>query len=341
MRSFSQIRAAVDAGLEHHWRRIVRLRSLSQISAALDSRRKRHWRRIVRSLTWGLPKRENDEPGAHWFVRCQRLRVIDARDPDPLVASGTSAKVDVYIPVGPKDVNIVQWCLEGLQRNLRNPVGRIILVAPSVVSPDLRHLSVSVEVIDEEDVLDEATRAMLTRELGPRAGWLIQQFLNLSIPEVTDAKAVLVIDADTILLQPRLFRSDQTILFLAAPEYHVAYFRALGNLWRRPTELPPVSYTAHHMCFLRDELVEMRSTIERTSGCDWKEAILAAYDRKTGSGFSEYELYGQWRMSTHPEICVVRGMRNVALPRSLLSSFPEVKQRMSERIFSISCHHYL
>lgn len=232
--------------------------------------------------------------------------------------TGTQAAtaVDVVIPVGPRDIGILQLTLEGVQRNVAGPVHGISCVAPPDVCVELRQRYPHVTVIDERDICGPELTARLRSRFGARAGWFVQQLITLSTPEITNAEAALVVDADTVLLRPRTFRTGETTLLLTEREFHIPYFEALARLWHEPITLPTFSCIAHHMCFLREEVLAMRKAIETLWGSHWIDAILECCDAQESSGFSEYELYGQWRLKTASNMTVARSARNLARRRS-------------------------
>jgi hypothetical protein len=262
--------------------------------------------------------------------------------PDPL-ARLTEARtdVDVVVPVGPRDVSIMELTLEGVHRNLAGPVGQIWCVAPRDVGAELRRRYRDVTVIDEEDVCDPQRKAMLRREFGARAGWLLQQFITLSTPEISGAEAVVVIDADTILLRPRRFRAGHSTLLLAAQEFHVGYYEVLARVWGESVELPPFSCIAHQMCFVRDDVLAMRGAIEQRWGAPWIDALLSCCEPENGEFLSEYELYGNWRLRMAPDATVVRPMRNVARARAPADTLAGLARALPSWAYSVSCHWYL
>jgi Family of unknown function (DUF6492) len=240
------------------------------------------------------------------------------RDPDPLSEpphSSASTGIDVVIPVGPRDIEMLEHTLEGVNRNLAGPIGSVSCVTPPDVCVELSKRYPDITVVDERDICGPEMTDRLRHHFGMRAGWLIQQLLTLSTPEITDAEAALVIDADTVLLRPRRFRAGRTTLLLTEREFHIPYYEALGRLWREPVALPQFSCIAHHMCFLRDDVLAMRGAIEALWARPWFDAILECCDARESSTFSEYELYGQWRLKTAGATTLVRPARNVACQR--------------------------
>lgn len=267
----------------------------------------------------GVPRRGEHEPYPHWAKRSARLSTLQLRDPDPLSKTreaDAAGAVDVVIPVGPRDTEILRLTLEGVKQNVAGPVHEISCVAPPEVCVELRQRYPDVTVIDERDICGPELMARLRSRFGARAGWFVQQLITLSTPEITNADAVLVVDADTVLLRPRHFRRGQTTLLLTEREFHIPYFKALARLWHEPVALPPFSCVAHHMCFLREDVFAMRMAIEALWNSHWIDAVLECSDAGESSGFSEYELYGQWRLKTARNLTKARPARNVGRRRS-------------------------
>ncbi len=290
----------------------------------------------------GIPHRGRREPSSHWMSRAARLVVLERRLPDPLGRSiDARTGVDVVVPVGPRDIGVLELMLEGVHRNLAGPVGEIWCVAPSDVGAELRRRYRDVSVIDEEDVIGHERKARVGPMFGVRAGWMLQQFITLSTPEITCAEAVVVIDADTILLRPRRFRVGQTTLLLAAQEFHIEYYEVLARVWGRSLELPPFSCIAHHMCCLRDDVLAMRGAIEQRWDAHWIDVLVSCCDPERGEFLSEYELYGQWRLRTAPDATVVRPIRNVARTRASGDTLDGLVRVLPSWAYSVSCHWYL
>jgi hypothetical protein len=303
------------------------------------------WRRVRPRIVdladrIGVARRGGREPDLHWLRRCVQLSLLERLAPDPLGSqSGMATDIDVVIPVGPRDIDVLPLTLEGVQRNLAGPIGQIWCVAPGAMSEELRRSHPDVTVIDERDVVGGGLATELNR-FGARAGWMMQQLITLSTPEISSADAALVIDADTVLVRPRRFRVGDKTLLLTAREFNVGYYETLARLWGEPIVLPPFSCIAHHMCFLRDDVLAMRRAIEARRGTSWPEALLDACPPGKAA-LSEYELYGQWRLTTARDKTYVRPMRNVGRPRSPAGTVDALAKQAPERAYSVSHHWYL
>jgi hypothetical protein len=178
---------------------------------------------------------------------------------------------------------------------------------------------------------------------GDRAGWMVQQLIKLSAPEIASSTHAFVIDADTILLRPRTFCDGKRALLLASCEFNVPYYNSLVSLLPNPGRLPKVSFVAHHMWFEMRVLRQLRLDIENHTAYSWKEAILRLACRMHPDRpmFSEYELYGQHVASTRRSARVIASHRNRPALRSEFSSLKAMRSRVPRSVYSLSLHHYL
>jgi hypothetical protein len=290
----------------------------------------------------GFPFRGADEPVAHWSMRAARLAALQRADPDPLgdIRDSGDSAIDVVLPVGPRDTEIVDLALDGVGTNLRGPIGHIYCIAPQPLCRALTRRYPHVSVVDENDVCRPAVRRGLEATYGDRAGWMMQQLVTLSTPEISSAAAAVVIDADTVLVRPRRFRAGNKTLVLAAEEFHVSYYRLLSAVWQQPVALPRFSCIAHQMCFVRDDLLSLRGAIEGLWGVSWVDALLACCEPESRA-LSEYELYGQWRLHRAAAATVVSPMRNAARRRAPGDTVRSLSEAAPRGTYSISCHWYL
>jgi hypothetical protein len=79
--------------------------------------------------------------------------------------------------------------------------------------------------------------------------------------------------------------------------------------------------------------------VERRAGDEWRRAIVAAVG--ADSTFSEYELYGEWRLRERRRASVVRAAHNMPLRRSEIESFDGLAARVPAHVHSVSCHSWL
>ncbi len=210
-------------------------------------------------------------------------------------------EIDVVIPVIETDLGILPGCIEGLRKNVAHPIKNIYLLSPE--SKAIRDFAATagVIVVNETSVLGYAPAAIdhtITRGAFTglnRSGWIFQQLLKLSGKAGT-CRYFLAIDSDHILLKPHVFldRRERTV-FYQSGEYNMPYYKSI----RRLLKFYPVtmfSYVAHKMLFDKEELHKLHREIEQKSGTGlaWDQVIISNLDSDDVSGFSEFELYGNF-----------------------------------------------
>jgi hypothetical protein len=100
-------------------------------------------------------------------------------------------------------------------------------------------------------------------------------------------------------------------------EHHVPYFKIINMLFDGSVfKLTNRSFIAEHMMIDKDIMVEILEKIEnnkKINGNNFYEKILYAIDRNEigGSGFSEFETYGNYVLKYYPEIYCPRELRTL------------------------------
>lgn len=168
-----------------------------------------------------------------------------------------------------------------------------------------------VELLDEDTLIPDMTLAALRAFNGPSfpqaAGWYFQQYLKLAFAfrPSTDSH-FLIWDADTIPLRPlRFFDDDGRMMFVKSAEYHEPYFANYRHLiGAEPNR--EFSFISQHMPVERASLREMLERIDARFPGDesWAWKIMRNLPRTGSDLFSEYEFYGHYLKSFHPEKAV-------------------------------------
>lgn len=123
--------------------------------------------------------------------------------------------IDVAIPCHAKDFENLPLVIQGLRENVKNPVEKIILITPEYLSQELQTKFPDLHVLTDENVLGVGIADALV-ELVPqeRRGWITQQLIKFQVAISSDMMATLILDADTILLKPRIFIDAQGVQVL-------------------------------------------------------------------------------------------------------------------------------
>lgn len=223
---------------------------------------------------------------------------------------------DVIMMVIPDNIHLLKISCPYLSRNLG--ADRIIFVANKSCREIINETFLNesgILFLDEETVLQGMTLArikdILKERCGDpsRAGWFYQQFLKMAYADICANDYYLVFDSDTIPLNPiPYFDKDGKPQFITKVEYHKPYFDTMKVLFNGEVDRvdKAVSYIAENMMINKKIMIEIIDKImdnENLNGSTFYERILNAIDKKVvyGTGFSEFETYGNYVMTYYPD----------------------------------------
>ena len=174
-------------------------------------------------------------------------------------------------------------------------------------------------------------------------GWYLQQFLKLSWAYLCKESSYVVLDSDTFPLNPIPFEEDGKYLFTKKIEYHKPYFSTMNRLFNGEVQRvdAEVSFVAEHMifdCSIVKELISKIQENPRLIGTSWWEKILRAIDKSDliGSGFSEFETYGNYVFTFHAGTAKLRSLRTLRQGAKFLGPLPSAEQlKWAARDFDI------
>jgi hypothetical protein len=249
--------------------------------------------------------------------------------------------LEVVIVATDKDAPTLPLVVAGVKKNLRHPIRAIHIIAPESAQIQSLCHELGCSFVAENSLLPITRKDITYLWQGvDRSGWLFQQLLKLGVDSICQEEHFFVIDSDTILLQPQVFETEDQLLLLHSDEYHLPYFivnRALTGL----TELKTPSCVAHQMLFSVERLRTLHNHIENIHNKPWYECILQFCDYSQGSGFSEFELYGQWCLQKYAHATKCQYWDNLALPRSRLVDLSRLENKYGKKYRSLSFHSYL
>lgn len=253
---------------------------------------------------------------------------------------------EAIVPCSPKDNEIVGHCVAGI---LENAIGctSIRIVTPNSNLSFLQQKFSNesrVQVLDESKVLPKQIFEYINTSV-PKAirGWSIQQSLKIHLAQNAASEAVLAVDADTILLKPRVFFYDeQSQLLVGTHEYHVPYREHIRLMWPQIQKLHALSFVPHHQLMQKRVVMEMYG-----AGHEGILRWLKFGNIAEGSPYSEYESYGQYLISKGQpiEYSIVK-WGNSSLSRSHLKGISaqfslEILKALLPNHLSVSLHSYI
>jgi hypothetical protein len=266
-----------------------------------------------------------------------RLReIISFAQPSDPLRDEVLPTIDIAIPCHRKDVDNLHLVIQGARENVRNPIGQVILIAPKKLSIELEVRFPDCLILADESVLD-AGIFKLVKRLVPegRRGWVIQQLIKFQIAMSSNHAATLILDADTILLKPRVWlNGDHTQILCVAAEYHLPYKDHQRKMFGGQSSL--LSFVTHHQLMKGD-------TVKEIFGCNGAGLVqwLQFADYTEESALSEYDTYGEWLVTHHPSKIRFAKWNNVsAKVNNRNTTYSEIRDRYSQ-FHSISNHSYL
>jgi len=195
-----------------------------------------------------------------------------------------------------------------------------------------------VVVHTESQYLSVANFELISNKFENRFGWVVQQLLKILYSSLSKADFVLVVDADTILLEPRpwLQKNLKQLLSLSEerhnPYYDVLDFLGVGN--RRD-----YSFITHHMVYQPWVWKEILETIGVTDQDTLTTKVLSL-PLNSESPFSlDYEMYGQYLLANYPEMVDLRKWSNFECSLKDLSE-RAMRETLARHYYSISIHSW-
>ena len=209
----------------------------------------------------------------------------------------------------------------------------------------LKDLPLQISVMNEEIFIETQLLIKLRSNFSSRAGWVIQQLLKVSFVMNSQAPGVLVIDSDTLLLEPRLWLDLEGSQILTPTwEYHSAYYKFL-NFRGISSVRPNYTFVSHHM------LMQPWIFREAFSAAGWKDlsdlimTLVAIPISTEESPFCiEYELYAQYMINHYPNLVRLEKWSNIGFARNnnfMTEIEKEVISNFKGRYATVSLHAYL
>jgi hypothetical protein len=257
--------------------------------------------------------------------------------------------IDLLLVTKSEDAELLTRVIPLALENCENRISRIMIVVPenSILSVNNLLKSESyfgmVEVKNENDIIPERIRNIIKNEYNSLYGWVLAQFLKIWTVASSDANGVLVLDADTLLLNKRkfLFSSGKQIL-TPTLEYNLPYYEFLKN-FDNYFGLCTDSFIPHHMLmqpvFAREALGYWRNSID-----NMLNDVLKNYDRNTKSPFCLcFEVYAQYMVTHHADKIKLVKWSNMSVPREkvIKTNYHSILNSYKRKFYSISLHSWL
>jgi hypothetical protein len=253
----------------------------------------------------------------------------------------SSDKLEVVIPCLDKDLATLPLVIDSLRAFLKHPLGNIYIVSP-VSARDTaifcRHNDCV--FVDETKIAPVEKREIHHRPKGrDRSGWIYQQLIKLNANSLVKTPFFLVWDADTALTKPQAYLHRDKFVINHSDEYHQAYYEIYQRVTHEEAR-SKVSFITHQMIWSKEILEELKQKLEAENQIEWYRAIIDNLDNNRKSSFSEYELYGNFLNSYHPNSFILEYWFNASLPRNSLGEASKILTDSAADFKSVSWHSY-
>jgi len=246
--------------------------------------------------------------------------------------------IDFIFPCHPKDFPSLQVAVDGVKNNI-TCCNRIFVVSkedPNIKNtihfPEQNYYKyVTKEKI--EDIWKEKNQS-----LAYRSKWVYQQFIKMLsgrvIPDLTSS--FVLVDSDTIFLKDVSFDIDK-FYYCKAKEYHKPYLEPIKKLFGIENTIG-FSSICHHMIFNKEKLNNMIKQIEDRFNLSFVDSVLSILDYDQGSCISEWDIYANYMILNHPEMCENRQLNWHDI--YMVPNQSHIKELKNHFDF-VSCHAYM
>lgn len=219
--------------------------------------------------------------------------------------------MDIVIPVGPNDTNVIHNQLEYTKKNI---IGYRNIY---LITKEPLQIEGCINILEESFPFTIDTVAKYHGR-SKRNGWYLQQLLKLYasryIPGILET--YLVLDSDTFFLKPTTFLNNGKPMYAYGKENHKPYFNHMSRLHPSFKKINSRSGICHHMIFQKKYIDEIISLVESRYRLIFYEIFLSQVCQSDFllSGASEYELYFNYMLQKHPNEIIIRELRWQDLP---------------------------
>jgi hypothetical protein len=251
-------------------------------------------------------------------------------------------KLDVFITLHKKDILALPFCVKSISKYLIPNTNKITILSDGIPASLLTEYGL--DYIHESAVFDDMTRKKMPKIIyndEDRTGWYFQQFLKWEARKYSTTNDYVVVDADTIFINPMILIQDGEYVFYRSNKYHLPYLKTYEKLFGYFPE-KQMSYIADFMIFNTGIIDEIIARIEKINTTQkWYEIILNAIDKKELSSFSEFETYGYYMNKYYPTLFNSKKYRNKILQKENMPyhTFNKIINKLRGYV-SISYHCY-
>ena len=265
----------------------------------------------------------------------------------PFEVHSNLPEIEICIPIAKKDFELVVDTVDFALKSSANPVSKVSLICPKyemflleseITKSNLN--SIKVEIISEVDLIPSMIYEKIEPTFGNRAGWVTAEFVKFYFLVKNKSAGVLVLDADTFLINSKIWlNKEKQQVLMPVEEYHPPYFRFLKKTSSLFGECS-CSFMSHHMLMQPWLVRELFEKVWKTSDLDLWNSIISNVDFNEYSNLCIcYEAYGNFLINNHTELAMIEKWSNKVISRKDILDVAKYIQM--QKFNSISLHSYL
>jgi hypothetical protein len=274
-------------------------------------------------------------------VNCIKAITLDAKSNLP--------SIEGLVVSTRKDFEVLALCIPSIVESSFNKITKITIIVPNsdleecqILIANLKMLT-PIEIIDEDMYLSHDLRSRIRNLFGNRYGWVLQQLLTVEFVRRSQARGVLVVNSDTILLKKMVWLEETNRqILMPSWEFNDPYYKFLESLSVYFVGITQ-SFISHHMLMQPSMFRQILSRI----GIDSIEALLQKVethgDLSSNSPIClEFEIYAQGLLAFSRDQAVITKWSNIGLSRKNTSSpLKEIARLKRKGYFrSVSIHSW-
>ena len=207
---------------------------------------------------------------------------------------GINQELSVLILCHPKDLNLLQRCISGVQLNVEDEVSEIVVISPERIDLNQITSSIPIRVLLDSDLISSELTALLKENFeGGQYSWVLQQVIKITAALYLKKEFLLILDADTVLTKSRRFTAHRKQLLSISYEYHSPYVNHYKRFMPQHREFG-ISFVTHHQIWQGD-------VVQEIWGDGGLKSWVALGDPTQMNSMSEYHTYGSYLLNKYPD----------------------------------------
>ena len=258
-------------------------------------------------------------------------------------------KIELLMVSKKEDFSVLRESLEAALKMSYNPVTKISIILPDIEVENCKEyfkeskLFQEINFIPEKTIVSSEVIDLINENRPDKFGWILQQVLVASYIINSKSEFILVVDADTVILRPKVWVDKYSRqLLMPTQELHEPYYKFL----RASSDIyinPKISFISHHLLVQTKIFCEIFEMFNGSILFALQKAFKFSASMEQSPFDLKYEIYSQYLLLKYPEQIELTKWGNLSLPRTDLSGFTssnELKNSLTQHYNSVSFHSW-